>query len=444
MPATEGVINYQPPELLPPNQAALDAGPRRVIRRRSFCSCEQPRRKIASLIAPPSIPSLLSPQTSALVVASDPAFLAETRRTLEGIGVRVATVDTVTDALGALEQDIAMHGCITFDQIICEIFLADDEGGEALINELRSTSWPASVVLVTPEAPTSESLSRYARQGARAVVKKPVHQLELGRLFTYLKRKPHESLWKLGRLEGEPCAHGQKSAERCRRCVAASASADWDRPVVQTTPLHITAMGVGMVIFLHVHSGKQSAGDKPSFSDAGAFECECLPGIEGVTPEWIYRFLVIVMVNLQLDEELLVHTVVLLERALRMANLVLTETNWQPVLLAAVIVATKAFYDESVWLNDFVSRLRMYPLSCRFLHQIEMAFLRAIRFSVIVRASTHYRYASEIISLHDNYCPYRKSMTCELAYRLSVRAASRRRDDKEPQVRLGLSALSIS
>lgn len=108
-----------------------------------------------------------------------------------------------------------------------------------------------------------------------------------------------------------------------------------------------------------------------------------------------------------------------------MSNLVLTESNWQSVLLAAIIVATKTHYDESVWLTDFVTRLRMYPLTSTFLHEIEMAFLRTIRFSVIVRPSTHYRYASEIVTLHDNYCPYRSTMTCDLAYRMVVRGRTR-------------------
>ena len=147
------------------------------------------------------------------------------------------------------------------------------------------------------------------------------------------------------------------------------------------------------------------------------FECETMCGIEGVNPEWIYRFTLIVASNLQLDEELLVTATILLERACRLAHLVLTEANWQSVLLAAIIVAAKTHYDESVWLGDFVSRLRMYPLSAAFLHTVEMALLRALRYNVIVRPSSYYRYSAEIATLHDNFCPYARSMSCGLAYR---------------------------
>jgi hypothetical protein len=149
-----------------------------------------------------------------------------------------------------------------------------------------------------------------------------------------------------------------------------------------------------------------------------------MPGVHGVSPEWIYRFVVIVMVNLQLEEELLVTAVVLLERAARVSHLVLTDSNWQSVLLAAIVVAAKTHYDESVWLSDFVNRLRMYPLDSTFLHEIEMSFLSAIRFCVIVKPSSFYRYSSEIATLHDTHCPYRKSMSCDLSYRMLVRSSA--------------------
>mmetsp|Transcript_266 Transcript_266/g.752 ORF Transcript_266/g.752 Transcript_266/m.752 type:complete len:183 (+) Transcript_266:1033-1581(+) len=150
-----------------------------------------------------------------------------------------------------------------------------------------------------------------------------------------------------------------------------------------------------------------------------------MPGVEGVNPVWIYRFVVIVMINLQLDEELLVTAVILLERACRVSQLILTETNWQSVLLAAIIIAAKTHYDEAVWLGDFVNRLRMYPLDSTYLHEVEMAFLRAIRFCVIVRPSSFYRYSSEILTLHDTYCPYRQSMTCDLVYRMQVHSCEK-------------------
>lgn len=254
---TADAVDYQPPELLPPNQAALEAKMPVNGRAHRWFSSEMPRRRMAALIAPPSVPSLLSSQTSALIVASDALFISATRQTLEAMRVRVLAVQTVGEALAALEEDISRNGCITYDQIICEVTLGQEGGGETLINELRATSWPASVVLVTPDHPQDDVLHRYARSGARAVVRKPVHQLELGRLFTHLKRLPHETLWLQGR-ENIPCRHGLAGEADCRRCAVSAASSPCVKSAGQPTPLHITAMGVGMVVFLHVHAGKEA------------------------------------------------------------------------------------------------------------------------------------------------------------------------------------------
>mmetsp|Transcript_17479 Transcript_17479/g.45179 ORF Transcript_17479/g.45179 Transcript_17479/m.45179 type:complete len:459 (+) Transcript_17479:70-1446(+) len=405
---------YVTPTLLPPAESDPDViGPSKPAVAGGSLSSDLPRRSAMAVTAPPSVPSLLSETTSALVVGTDELFVRETTDALQAMGVRTVGSSSVNDALSVLEEDIGSNGCITFDQIVCEAESGDgDEGGETLITELKSTSWPASVVLVTGTWPTPDELVWYAKVGARAVLRKPVNALELGRLFTHLKRKPHERLW-----------HADRELAASYRSKARGAIILTGLPPTKEgpTPLHITAMGVGMVTFLHVHAGRAS-GSPPeqTFAEAEAFECESLSGVEGVNPEWIYRFVVIVMINLQLDEELLISAVILMERACRCSGLVLTETNWQSVLLAAMIVAAKTHYDEAVWLGDFVNRLRMYPLDSSYLHEIEMAFLRAIRFCIIVRPSSYYRYASEIVTLHDNYCPYRESMTCNLAYRLSV------------------------
>mmetsp|Transcript_24073 Transcript_24073/g.60878 ORF Transcript_24073/g.60878 Transcript_24073/m.60878 type:complete len:243 (-) Transcript_24073:734-1462(-) len=139
-------LPYEPPTLLPsPEDAASPPHPRRAD------SAELPRR---FPIATPSVPSLLAEGTSALVVGRDACFVNSAVSLLEAMGIRALGVPSVSDALTALEDDIAEHGCITYDQILCEAGRDGWEGGEALMRELESTSWPASVVIVTPSLPT--------------------------------------------------------------------------------------------------------------------------------------------------------------------------------------------------------------------------------------------------------------------------------------------------
>mmetsp|Transcript_266 Transcript_266/g.750 ORF Transcript_266/g.750 Transcript_266/m.750 type:complete len:425 (+) Transcript_266:114-1388(+) len=241
-PRTSGKPVYQPPPLLPSPYGDEEPS----AHPRNFPSSEQPRRKLSALIAPPSVPSLLSDDTSALVVGSDAAFVAETTALLERMGVRAVGLGSVGEALNVLEDDIGANGCITFDQILCEMDRDGEEGGETLISELRSTSWPASVVLVTSAWPSANELAAFAKTGARAVLRKPVNQAELARLFTHLKRKPHEELWQAGRTKAG----------------AATVLSELPKTMRRETPLHITAMGVGMVTFLHVHAGR-SKGPNP-------------------------------------------------------------------------------------------------------------------------------------------------------------------------------------
>ncbi|KAJ1624270.1 hypothetical protein T492DRAFT_882103 [Pavlovales sp. CCMP2436] len=146
-------LPYEPPVLLPsPEDAASPPPPRRAG------SAELPRR---FPIATPSVPALLAKGTSALVIGRDTRFVNSTVNTLEAMGIRTLGVPSVSDALTALEEDIAEHGCITYDQILCEAGHDGWEGGDALISELESTSWPASVVIVTPSLPMAEQPDRF-------------------------------------------------------------------------------------------------------------------------------------------------------------------------------------------------------------------------------------------------------------------------------------------
>lgn len=62
--------------------------------------------------------------------------------------------------------------------------------------------------------------------------------------------------------------------------------------------------------------------------------------------------------------------------------------------------------DEQVWVEDFVSTLRMYHLSAPELHRLEMALLRLTDYGTLVRQSTFTLYSMELVTLHHSACPF--------------------------------------
>lgn len=172
--------------------------------------------------------------------------------------------------------------------------------------------------------------------------------------------------------------------------------------------------------------------------------CVRAPGEEAprATPERIYRFLMVLIIKNHLDMAVAIVAVVFLERAARRSQLQIGHSNWKSLLLTAIIVASKAHCartrarplaravapyaraalivaapcalaralcradDEQVWVEDFVTTLRMYHLSAPELHRLEMALLRLTDYGTLVRQSTFTLYSLELVALHHAACPF--------------------------------------
>lgn len=109
--------------------------------------------------------------------------------------------------------------------------------------------------------------------------------------------------------------------------------------------------------------------------------------------ESVETFLRTVTVALELDESSLVIALILIERALMASSgprLILSARNWRPVVLMAIVIASKVVYDEKVFLADYRDQLPQYCLSAAPTQ--ERAFLELIGFNTNVRRGQYAKY----------------------------------------------------
>jgi len=80
-----------------------------------------------------------------------------------------------------------------------------------------------------------------------------------------------------------------------------------------------------------------------------------------------------------------------MERLIEYTKITLDTTNWRRVLLAAFMVALKAWEDLAVRNFDFIGFFRG-SVSIKDLNQLEMTFLALIQYKVFMKASMYARY----------------------------------------------------
>lgn len=91
---------------------------------------------------------------------------------------------------------------------------------------------------------------------------------------------------------------------------------------------------------------------------------------------------------------------VFLERLLRVRQNMLTRRTWRPVLLVALIIASKSVYDESMHLSDF--RERLPQLNLAHLADQEVAFLIAINYDVLVQRRQYAQYYFALLDVAEH------------------------------------------
>lgn len=135
-------------------------------------------------VAPPA-PEPAAPTPMAglrcLVVDDDPAILDGSRALLTQWGCHVDTVDTVAAALACLEAPGA-----TYDAVLCDLQLATEDDGLAVIDAARRLQPGALSVLVS--GATGPEVLRRIRHGGVTLLTKPVAPAKLRALLSTRRR----------------------------------------------------------------------------------------------------------------------------------------------------------------------------------------------------------------------------------------------------------------
>ena len=115
----------------------------------------------------------------------------------------------------------------------------------------------------------------------------------------------------------------------------------------------------------------------------------------------IYQLLQHLVKKIRISSACLVHMLVLVERAIR-ADVPFRIDTWYAIVLSALVLAVKTFYDEDVTTNDFMRALAFssHPAVRFVLPTAELALLiRVLRFEVDVCEKTYQAYSRELFKL---------------------------------------------
>lgn len=99
----------------------------------------------------------------------------------------------------------------------------------------------------------------------------------------------------------------------------------------------------------------------------------------------------------EFSAECLVISLLYVERLRSLTGLQLLECNWQPILLAAMVVAQKVWDDKSLLNVDFSLICSAYSL--RDINQLEKHFLEMLQYNVSISASLYASYYFELRTL---------------------------------------------
>mmetsp|Transcript_67859 Transcript_67859/g.119784 ORF Transcript_67859/g.119784 Transcript_67859/m.119784 type:complete len:229 (-) Transcript_67859:70-756(-) len=101
----------------------------------------------------------------------------------------------------------------------------------------------------------------------------------------------------------------------------------------------------------------------------------------------IYGFLRDVMVNFRLEPEVSVVTLIYLLRFMELSGMALTPDNWQRLTIAAMMLASKVWNDESFENVEFAQLCPLYTLD--EINTFERIFLKCVGYNMSVKGSQY-------------------------------------------------------
>ncbi|CAM9448105.1 unnamed protein product [Phaeothamnion confervicola] len=118
------------------------------------------------------------------------------------------------------------------------------------------------------------------------------------------------------------------------------------------------------------------------------------------SPREIYRFARALFRSARLSSECSIVALIYVEKLVGLGRVPLLARNWRPVLLAALLCASKVWMDYASWNVEFTGIYRDFTLAK--INQLERDFVQAIGWDLYVASSVYAKYYFALRSLTEN------------------------------------------
>ena len=161
---------------------------------------------------------------------------------------------------------------------------------------------------------------------------------------------------------------------------------------------------VSIVMHDRIEEGEREVANDPSLLERipASFNTQSKPLLVQLDPndaseDAIFQSIKSIYSIAEFSAECLVISLLYIERVRSLTNVPLLNSNWQPMLLAAMIVAQKVWDDKSLLNVDFSVICSAYTL--KDINNLEKAFLDLIEYNVSITASLYASYYFELRTL---------------------------------------------
>ena len=120
-------------------------------------------------------------------------------------------------------------------------------------------------------------------------------------------------------------------------------------------------------------------------------------------PQTIFDFIADIIILTKMEKEVIVLSLIYIERLIYNTGLLLTSRNWRRIVLTAMIISNKV-WDDNSFENDHFSQV-FANLAVNEINTLERIFLELINYKVYVKQSDYFKYLMmiKVIALKYNY-----------------------------------------
>ena len=120
-------------------------------------------------------------------------------------------------------------------------------------------------------------------------------------------------------------------------------------------------------------------------------------------PQTIFDFMADIIILTKMEKEVIILSLIYIERLIFNTGLLLNSRNWRRILLTAMIIASK-IWDDNSFENSHFSQV-FANLGVGEINTLERIFLELINYKVYVKQSEYFKYLLmvKIIALKYNY-----------------------------------------